>query len=70
MPQTVLAHPLDETYHQLPKVFIYKKRYGFRQRLREARLVLFTPWSLHLAFQIGHDHGTKIEYQRQQNGGK
>jgi hypothetical protein len=42
-----------------------------RWRLREAWLILLGRNSLHLAWQVGLDHGTRMEYERTVvNGGR
>jgi hypothetical protein len=64
MSQQILIHPLG-----------FRQRYStalgrFVQRLLEAWWVLTGRWTLHRAWQAGHDHGTSMEQQRQLRGGR
>jgi len=46
---------------------IYRDRRGWPrwwQRYVEAWWIVTGRWSLHRAWQAGHDHGTAMEYQR------
>ena len=58
-----------------PRPFrIYRNRRGWPrwfQRWVEAWWIIRGDWSLHRAWQAGHDHGTAVEYQRTVvNGGR
>lgn len=63
--QVCEPHPLG--FH------IWRDRRGwprFGQRLREAWWIITGEWSLHRAWQKGHDHGHVQEVARQMRGGR
>lgn len=51
-----------------PRPFkIYRDKRGkplWYQRYLEAWWIVRGGWSLHRAWQVGHDHGTRMEYHR------
>lgn len=74
MQQAVDSHPLhDLGYHRPPHWLwrLSRRAYVVMAAISDIRLIVTGRCSLHRAWQAGHDHGTKMEYQRTVvNGGR
>lgn len=72
--QAPIEHPLAEFGYRRPPNWLWRaspRAFVFVAAVKDIWLIVTGRLNLHRAWQAGHDHGTRMEYQRTVvNGGR